>query len=126
MLPGTKPKDGEANPASGRLTEVDPQALEEAAATPTFGNLASSSRNPAAITETRYDASQDRSPIRTLSEDRVHVSLRLGPLFVSEEEENVEAHLKAKDPAPARMDTRSGRNTTVNVPSLKRGQGSQS
>lgn len=33
----------------------------------------------------------DRSPIRTLSEDRIHVSLRLGPLRVddAEEEDNV-------------------------------------
>ena len=30
----------------------------------------------------------DRSPIRTLSEDRVHVSLRLGPLFSEEEKED--------------------------------------
>ena len=40
----------------------------------------SSTRNQNRVTPDQYDPSQDRSPIRTLSEDRLHVSLRLGSL----------------------------------------------
>lgn len=34
----------------------------------------------------------DRSPIRTLSEDKVHVSLRLGPLFAEDDDEEENAN----------------------------------
>ncbi|CAN7011378.1 unnamed protein product, partial [Brassica rapa subsp. trilocularis] len=60
-------QDGVANVASGRLQEVigdQHQRLSE-------------QNPPQGIT--------DRSPIRTLSEDRIHVSLRLGPVFSPEE-----------------------------------------
>lgn len=75
-------QDGVANAESGRLQEVDNQYLEENLTVHLSGgsNLPSSSRNPENTTRDQYDPSQDRFPIRTLSEDRLHVSLRLGPL----------------------------------------------
>lgn len=49
-------------------------------------DIPSGSRNLNQTTEEQYDPSQDRSPTRSLSEDRLHVSLRLGPLYpVSED-----------------------------------------
>lgn len=80
-------QDGVANTASGRLQEVQIQYLEENLNLLTSGgsNKASTSKTPR--TRTGTSATQggitDRSPIRTLSEDRVHVSLRLGAVFES-------------------------------------------
>ncbi|CAN7082796.1 unnamed protein product, partial [Brassica oleracea var. botrytis] len=53
-------------------------------------NIPSSSKNPVQGAVPEYNATQDRSPIRSLSDDRLHVSLRLGPLAISDEiEDNV-------------------------------------
>lgn len=112
-------QDGVANVASGRLQEVDIQYEEETLPLVGGSSVPSISRNPvrnsldlvggsnaAANSQVRtrsseinYIASQDRSPIRTLSEDRVHVSLRLGPLLDSEDDGSLNlpvAALKAK------------------------------
>ncbi|KAL0725272.1 hypothetical protein Bca4012_039871 [Brassica carinata] len=76
--------NGVANSDSGRLQEVNIQYLEEMFPYHTPEALAqpskpSSSRAPPS--GTNLDAGMlERSPIRTLSEDRAHVSLRLGPL----------------------------------------------
>ncbi|KAL0896575.1 hypothetical protein Bca101_080536 [Brassica carinata] len=80
-------QDGVANVESGRLQEVDIHYLDENLNLHQSGgsNVPSSSRNPDKAPRTQYDPTQDRSPIRTLSEDRLHVSLRLGPLYVPEE-----------------------------------------
>ncbi|KAG2301147.1 hypothetical protein Bca52824_029798 [Brassica carinata] len=92
--------DGAANADSGRLQEVDIQYLDETMPLHQSGgsNVPSSSKIPAQERAKEYDASQDRSPIRSLSEDRLHVSLRLGPLHISEEEEEEEnATLQTSD-----------------------------
>ncbi|KAF3481030.1 hypothetical protein DY000_02064400 [Brassica cretica] len=86
-------QDGVANAESGRLQEVDIQYLEETEPPlqPVERFIPSSSRNPILQTPEHYAPSQDRSPIRSLSEDRLHVSLRLGPLRdtnIEEEEED--------------------------------------
>ena len=73
--------NGVANSESGRLQEVDIQYLEEMFPyqTPEAPSIPSSSRLPPS--GERVNAGMlERSPIRTLSEDRAHVSLRLGPL----------------------------------------------
>ncbi|KAH0897670.1 LOW QUALITY PROTEIN: hypothetical protein HID58_047238, partial [Brassica napus] len=66
---------------SGRLQEVDIQYLEEMFPyqTPEAPSIPSSSRLPPSG-ERVNDGMLERSPIHTLSEDRAHVSLRLGPL----------------------------------------------
>ncbi|KAG2250767.1 hypothetical protein Bca52824_080903 [Brassica carinata] len=81
-------QDGALNTESGRLQEVPIQQLEEVLPLPQSGgsNLPSSSRNPVR-TCGEFDPTQDRSAIRTLSEDRVHVSLILGPLFPDDEDD---------------------------------------
>lgn len=77
-------QDGVANSASGRLQEVDIQYLEDTLPLPLRqsggSNLPSSSKRPAQQSTGLGEGILDRSPIRTLSEDRLHVSLRLGPL----------------------------------------------
>ena len=113
-------QDGAANPDSGRLKERDTQSGVEAVPSPRSGNLPSDPRNLGTTTGTQYDASQDRSPIRTLSEDRVHVSLRLGPLFVSDEEESLNAQLNPIDPIPRRVGPRAGRNEAVHTTSSRK------
>ncbi|KAF3525960.1 hypothetical protein F2Q69_00046099 [Brassica cretica] len=85
-------QDGMANAESGRLKEVDIHYLEENLPILQSGanNIPSSSKNPVQGAVPEYNATQDRSPIRSLSEDRLHVSLRLGPLAISDEiEDNV-------------------------------------
>ncbi|KAH0904653.1 hypothetical protein HID58_044156 [Brassica napus] len=77
-------QNGVANSESGRLQEVNIQYLEEMFPyqTPEAESIPSSSRAPPKAIP--IDAGiMERSPIRTLSEDRAHVSLRLGPLPVS-------------------------------------------
>ncbi|KAG5400295.1 hypothetical protein IGI04_014902 [Brassica rapa subsp. trilocularis] len=60
-------------------------------------NIPSSSKNPVQENLSEYNAAQDRSPIISLSEDRLHVSLRLGPLAISDEiEDNVAVPTSAK------------------------------
>ncbi|KAH0865257.1 hypothetical protein HID58_082468, partial [Brassica napus] len=87
-------QDGVANAESGRLQEVDIPYLEETipelALQSGEKSLPSSSRNPPLVNLEQYDPSQDRSPIRTLSEDRLHVSLRLAPLRDEEIDEEIE------------------------------------
>lgn len=82
-------QDGAPNAESGRLQEVDIQYLEENLTVHLSGgnNVPSSSRHQEKETPNPYDPGQDRSPIRTLSEDRLHVSLRLGPLREPDEPE---------------------------------------
>lgn len=74
----------------GRLQEVEIQLLDETLAPnfPSGTDLPSTSRNPVPQGEEGYDTNQVRSPIRSLSEDRLHVSLRLGSLFPETEEES--------------------------------------
>ncbi|KAL0711461.1 hypothetical protein Bca4012_018439 [Brassica carinata] len=78
-------QEGVANAESGRLQEVDP-LLRDQGKSQGGQSVPSSTRNPIPPRDVPYDASQEHSPIRTLSEDRVHVSLRLGPLVYSEDE----------------------------------------
>ncbi|KAH0917249.1 hypothetical protein HID58_024909 [Brassica napus] len=91
-------QDGVANSASGRLQDVNIQYLEENLEINKSGgkDIPSSSRNPGRTATEQYDPSQIRSPIRTLSEDRLHVSLRLGPLLEPDSEEDVAIPLKLK------------------------------
>lgn len=88
-------QDGIANADSGRLQEVDMQYLEENLTVHLSGgsNIPSSSRHQSNANQELYDPSQDRSPIRTLSEDRLHVSLRLGPLRDPDEQEEQDVSL---------------------------------
>ncbi|KAF2591202.1 hypothetical protein F2Q70_00041434 [Brassica cretica] len=75
-------QDGMANSASGRLQEVDIQYLEDTLPLHASGgsNIPSSSKTPRLSSTGINEGMLDRSPIRSLSEDRLHVSLRLGPL----------------------------------------------
>ncbi|KAJ4901222.1 DUF4283 domain-containing protein [Raphanus sativus] len=76
-------QDGVANSASGRLQEVDIQYMEETLPLHRSGgsnNNPLSSKHPQLPSARANEGMLDRSPIRTLSEDRLHVSLRLGPL----------------------------------------------
>ena len=72
--------DGFANSASGRLQEVDIQYLEDNLNHQTSGGScrSSGSKDKRPIGEVDQQGFTDRSPIRSLSEDRIHVSLRLG------------------------------------------------
>ncbi|KAG2314497.1 hypothetical protein Bca52824_017619 [Brassica carinata] len=80
--------NGIANSDSGRLQEVNIQYLEEMFPYNTPEALSNPSRPSSSIpppSDVHIDAGMlERSPIRTLSEDRAHVSLRLGPLSDSE------------------------------------------
>ncbi|KAG2298907.1 hypothetical protein Bca52824_035379 [Brassica carinata] len=104
--------------------EVNIQYLEETIPTGGGSNIPSTSRNPILSSDKKYDASQDRSPIRTLSEDRVHVSLRLGPLFDSEEEGILHLPLAAnpgKTPAESIKQTWTSKAAKPTYNPLKRG-----
>lgn len=143
-------QDGAANAESGRLQEVDAQYLNDirpalrGAIVPSSSrnpeqtvdgddlrkNLPSSSKNLSRGKEGTYDASQDRSPIRTLSEDRVHVSLRLGPLFdSSDKDDSLDLPLetfrsKGKAKAKSVADKQSSGDRGTKAPEKKkRGQG---
>lgn len=78
-------QDGIANAASGRLQEVEIQYLEENLNIQASGGNTnpSSSKTPRSGSLMAQEGITDRSPIRSLSEDRVHVSLRLGPVYES-------------------------------------------
>ena len=76
-------KQGESN-TSGRLHYVEVQYLEEVV-TPQVRPAAITRPSSLNVFDSGRLGSFERSPIRTLSEDRLHVSLRLGPL-VSESE----------------------------------------
>ncbi|KAF3496450.1 hypothetical protein DY000_02054522 [Brassica cretica] len=75
-------QDGVANSASGRLQEVDIQYLEDNLNLQTSGGSCrpSGSKDKRPIGEVDQQGFTERSPIRSLSEDRIHVSLRLGPV----------------------------------------------
>ncbi|KAH0889365.1 hypothetical protein HID58_051794, partial [Brassica napus] len=75
-------QDGVANSASGRLQEVDIQYLEDNLNLQTSGGSCrpSGSKHKRPIGEVDQQGFTERSPIRSLSEDRIHVSLRLGPV----------------------------------------------
>ncbi|CAN7051763.1 unnamed protein product, partial [Brassica oleracea var. botrytis] len=72
--------DGEANTVSGRLQGVTDHHQEDGRHRHSSGGSSNPSNSRAA-----GKAPMDQSPIRTLSEDRRHVSLRLGPMVDSEE-----------------------------------------
>ncbi|KAH0904105.1 hypothetical protein HID58_043608, partial [Brassica napus] len=81
--------NGIANSDSGRLQDVNIQYLEDAPPYQTPPELLRASTSKAAAAgsaqeqsqiQTRKQAAREDSPIRTLSEDRAHVSLRLGPM----------------------------------------------
>lgn len=81
-------QDGFANAASGRLQDVNIEFLEDTLPLQRSNgsNIPSSSKGRIMPEGGRLSDAMDRSPIRSLCEDRIHVSLRLGPL---------------NDPAPA-------------------------
>ncbi|KAJ4866662.1 zf-CCHC_4 domain-containing protein [Raphanus sativus] len=72
--------DGEANANSGRLQGISVLQGDDLRHRHSSGG---SSRHPSS--KAAGKAHVDQSPIRTLSEDRRHVSLRLGPMLDSEE-----------------------------------------
>ncbi|KAH0908967.1 hypothetical protein HID58_032288 [Brassica napus] len=136
-------QDGVANAESGRLQEVNIQYLEENIQSVEKTSVPSSSRLPArsslgavggtSIPSTSrqpgqsnmgtYDASQSRSPIRTLSEDRVHVSLRLGPLFDLDSEEDASLNLPIatlKSKAPISAEAQAARGKGVKAPTTRK------
>ncbi|KAJ4908627.1 Uncharacterized protein Rs2_12285 [Raphanus sativus] len=73
--------NGVANSDSGRLQEVELQYLDDIMSPEPAGrvSLPSSSKKIPAVSPSPSLDDQPSSPIRTLSEDRLHVSLRLGP-----------------------------------------------
>ncbi|KAH0862332.1 hypothetical protein HID58_079543, partial [Brassica napus] len=75
-------QDGIANAASDRLQEVNIEYLEDTLPLhrSSGSNIPSSSKAPNMPEVGRFSDAMDRSPIRSLSEDIIHVSLRLGPL----------------------------------------------
>ncbi|KAF8080918.1 hypothetical protein N665_0914s0006 [Sinapis alba] len=93
--------DGVANSQSGSLQEVEIQFMEETRPFQLSGGktITSSFRNPIEENTGPYDPIQDRSPIRTLSEDKLHVSLRLGPLRDTELDEEDKIVIPKKSPA---------------------------
>lgn len=81
--------NGVANVDSGRLQEVNIQYLEDSIPPISGGfQLGTSSRAPAFNFGTIQEAFQGSSPIRSLSEDRIHVALRLGPVITESAEES--------------------------------------
>ncbi|CAH8353509.1 unnamed protein product [Eruca vesicaria subsp. sativa] len=101
-----RPPDGIANAESGRLQEVNIQLLEEVIS-PNFpggSNIPSGSRNPTPHERDQYDPNQNRSPIQTLSEDRLHVSLRLGPILPAPEDD-MPSLIRSKSSKPPNSST---------------------
>ncbi|KAL0896388.1 hypothetical protein Bca101_080349 [Brassica carinata] len=71
--------NGAANSDSGRLQEVNIQYLEDVLPFPTPPDLMRPSNSKATAAGTSHPMDmQEGSPLRSLSEDRAHVSLRLG------------------------------------------------
>ncbi|KAF3598093.1 hypothetical protein DY000_02023958 [Brassica cretica] len=89
--------EGMANAAYGRLQEVNIEYLEDTINLNKSGgsNVASSSKQHTTAEKDQrvQNGALDRSPIRSLSEDRIHVSLRLGPINDPEREELLEDQL---------------------------------
>ncbi|KAJ4874789.1 Reverse transcriptase domain-containing protein [Raphanus sativus] len=65
-------QNGMANPDSGRLQAEPSQVIEETVPIQIERSNPSSSRNPRPPSAYVYDGTQERSPIRTLSEDRLN------------------------------------------------------
>ncbi|KAL0747765.1 hypothetical protein Bca101_029767 [Brassica carinata] len=136
-------QDGVANAESGRLQEVNIQYLEEniqsvertsvlsTSRLPIRSSLGavggtsipSTSRHPGQSNMGIYDASQSRSPIRTHSEDKVHVSLGLGPLFDLDSEEDASLNLPIatlKSKAPINAEAQAARGKGDKAPTIKK------
>lgn len=86
-LPANREQEAQRQVLSGssRLQDIEIQYFEDTMQ-PLFQDItsnskASGSRPPGVLSQTLVD---DRSPIRSLNEDRVHVSLRLGPLPIDD------------------------------------------
>ncbi|KAF3545682.1 hypothetical protein DY000_02010567 [Brassica cretica] len=105
--------NGVTNSDSGRLQEVDIHYLEEVAPYQTPENLSRPSSSKAPPVMPSFDAGMvKRSPIRTLSEDRAHVSLRLGPLPISPSSES--------PPPPLPLSKAAGKKKLTKPPPKKR------
>lgn len=89
-------QDGVANSESGRLQEVPIQVLEDNSPLLSSGGLPSSSRKPSTPSGEARNSFLNRSPIRTLSEDRLHVSLRLGPIADNDPENTSQLQLNRR------------------------------
>ena len=88
--------NGVANLDSGRLQEVNIQYLEDTLPPVSGGlSLGSSSRAQTFNFGTVNEALHGNSPIRSLSEDRLHVALRLGPVFSDPDEHSVPGNSQA-------------------------------
>ncbi|CAN6882229.1 unnamed protein product, partial [Brassica oleracea var. botrytis] len=88
--------NGVANLDSGRLQEVNIQYLEDTLPPVSGGlSLGSSSRAQTFNFGTVNEALHGNSPIRSLSEDRLHVALRLGPVFSDLDEHSVPGNSQA-------------------------------
>lgn len=94
--------DGMANSASGRLQPAEDDFLDDTLTIHKSGgsNIDSGSKHPSSTVKNLglIDGSLDRSPIRTLSEDRIHVSLRLGPLYDPTSLEHTRAQMEDQIP----------------------------
>ncbi|KAG2313459.1 hypothetical protein Bca52824_025016 [Brassica carinata] len=78
----------EANVDSVRVHDVDDQILEAPSSHSPRNNLVITRPSSSNVFGSGRVGRGDRSPIRTLSDDRVHVSLRLRPLLFDNEEED--------------------------------------
>ncbi|CAF2105456.1 unnamed protein product, partial [Brassica napus] len=88
--------NGVANLDSGRLQEMNIQYLEDTLPPVSGGlSLGSSSRAQTFNFGTVNEALHGNSPIRSLSEDRLHVALRLGPVFSDPDEHSVPGNSQA-------------------------------
>ena len=88
--------NGVANLDSGRLQEVNIQYLEDTLPPVSGGlSLGSSSRAQTFNFGTVNEALHGNSPIRSLSEDRLHVALGLGPVFSDPDEHSVPGNSQA-------------------------------
>lgn len=96
-------QNGVANSASGRLQEVDIQYLEETLPLHRSdgSNNPSSSRLPQQPSTGVNEGILDWSHIRSLSEDRLHVSLRLGPLHNSDSGKWIQQSSRDHDVSPS-------------------------
>lgn len=94
--------NGVANSESGRLQEVDIQYIDEAISPHLLGSFSRPSTSKAPANNSPILANfTPSSPIRTLSEDRRHVTLRLGPYPSTDSPENEQLALTTKKQTPA-------------------------
>ncbi|KAJ4872881.1 Uncharacterized protein Rs2_45444 [Raphanus sativus] len=113
--------NGVANSNSGRLQEVDIQYLEEIMSPQTTERVTIPSTSKKALTLTSPSSlgEQAISPIRTLSEDRLHVSLRLGPCINSPSPQPPVLSAKEKKAAAAAAKA-AGKKKVTSPPTRKR------